>query len=79
LPLQITKQVSSKKCGKIITYGFEWAFHYQFFAAGALMNWICEIFWAAETVFLQFKEQVPFNFENKISAVQLEWKTSRLI
>jgi hypothetical protein len=26
---------------------------------------------AAETVFLQIKEQVPLNFKNKISAVQL--------
>jgi hypothetical protein len=34
---------------------------------------------ATETVFLQFKEQVPFNFKNKISVVQWEWKTSRLI
>jgi hypothetical protein len=33
----------------------------------------------AETGFLLFKEQVPFNFKNKISAVQWEWKTSRLI
>jgi hypothetical protein len=30
----------------------------------------------AETVFLRFKEQVPFNFKNKISAVQWEGKTS---
>jgi hypothetical protein len=34
---------------------------------------------AAETGFLQFKEQVPLNFKNKISAVQWEWKTARLI
>jgi hypothetical protein len=34
---------------------------------------------AAETSFLQFKEQVPFNFKNKISAVQWELKTSLLI
>ncbi len=34
---------------------------------------------ATETGFLQFKEQVPFNIKNKISAVQWEWKTSRLI
>jgi hypothetical protein len=33
----------------------------------------------AETVFLRFKEQVPHNFKNKISAVQWEWKTSQLI
>jgi hypothetical protein len=34
---------------------------------------------AAETGFLRLKEQVPHNFNNKISAVQWEWKTSRLI
>jgi hypothetical protein len=34
---------------------------------------------AADTGFLQFKEHVPFNFKNKISVVQWEWKTSRLI
>jgi hypothetical protein len=31
---------------------------------------------AAETGFLRFKEQVPHNFKNKISAVKGEWKTS---
>jgi hypothetical protein len=31
---------------------------------------------AAETVFLRFKEHIPLNFKNKISAVQWEWKTS---
>jgi hypothetical protein len=35
--------------------------------------------YAAETSFLRFKEQVPFNFLNKMSPVQWEWKTSRLI
>jgi hypothetical protein len=34
---------------------------------------------AAEIGFLLFKEQVPHNLKNKISAVQWEWKTSRLI
>jgi hypothetical protein len=34
---------------------------------------------AAETGFLRFKEQVPHNLNNKISAVQWKWKTSRLI
>jgi hypothetical protein len=29
---------------------------------------------AAETGYLQFKEQVPFQFENKISAVQCKMK-----
>jgi hypothetical protein len=35
----------SGKCRKIITYGFEWAFRYQFFAAGAPSKWISHIFW----------------------------------
>jgi hypothetical protein len=34
---------------------------------------------AVKIGFLRFKEQVPHNFKNKISAVQWEWKTSRLI
>ncbi len=35
--------------------------------------------YAAEIGFLRFKEQVPFNFKNKISAVQCERETFRLI
>jgi hypothetical protein len=74
LPLKITKLVSSWKCGKIISYGFEWASRYQFFAAGVPLNWISHIFWLKplKPVFWGFKEQVPFNFKNKISAVQCE-------
>ncbi len=34
---------------------------------------------AAETGFLQFKEQVPLKFKKEISAVQCERKTFRLI
>jgi hypothetical protein len=34
---------------------------------------------AAEIGFLRFKEQVHLNFKNKISAVQWEWNTPRLI
>jgi hypothetical protein len=34
---------------------------------------------AAETGFLQYKEQVPLKLRNKKFAVQCEWKTSRLI
>jgi hypothetical protein len=37
--------VSSGKCGKIISYGFEWAFRYQLFAADAPLNWMSHIFW----------------------------------
>ncbi len=35
----------SGKCGNIISYKYEWAFRFQFFAAGALLNWISHIFW----------------------------------
>ncbi len=52
------------------TYGFEWAFRYQFFAAGAPLNWISHIFRlkSLKPVFLRFKEQVPFNLrKEKIS------------
>jgi hypothetical protein len=45
LPLKIIEPVSSGKCGKIISYKSEWAFRYQFFAAGAPLNWISHIFW----------------------------------
>jgi hypothetical protein len=45
LPLKVTKSVSSGNCGKIISYGFEWAFRYQFFAADGSLNWISHIFW----------------------------------
>jgi hypothetical protein len=45
LPLKITELVSSGKCGKIISYKSEWALRYQFFAAGAPLNWISHIFW----------------------------------
>jgi hypothetical protein len=81
LPLEITEPVSSRKCGKIISYKSERAFRYQFFAAGAPLNWISHIFWLKplELVFLRFKEQVPLNFKNKISAVQWKWKTSLVI
>jgi hypothetical protein len=44
-PLQITESVSSGKCGKIISYGFEWAFCYQLFAEDTPLNWISHIFW----------------------------------
>jgi hypothetical protein len=30
---------------EIISYKSEWAFRYQFFAAGAPLNWISHIFW----------------------------------
>jgi hypothetical protein len=67
--------------GKPISAISRLASRYQLFAVGAPLKWISHIFWLEplKPVFWQFKEQVPFNFKNKISAVQWEWKTSRLI
>jgi hypothetical protein len=61
LPLQITKPVSSGKCRKFFTYGFEWAFRYQLFAAGAPLNWISHIFWLKplKSVFCDLKSKFP--------------------
>jgi hypothetical protein len=61
LPLQITEPVSSGKCGKIITFGFEWALRYQFFAAAAPLNWISHIFWLKplKPVFWDLKRKFP--------------------
>jgi hypothetical protein len=73
--------VFSGKCGKIISYGFEWAFRYQLFFCGCPIELdkphILAL--AAETGFLLFKEQVPLKFRIEISAVQWERKTFRLI
>jgi hypothetical protein len=44
-PIAATRTGFQKKCGKIMTYEFEWAFFYQLFAAGAPLNWISHIFW----------------------------------
>jgi hypothetical protein len=77
LPPQITEPVSSGKFKKIITYGFEWAFRYQLFAAGAPLNWISHIFWLKplKPVFCNLKSKFSVSLKNKISAVQCEWKT----
>jgi hypothetical protein len=73
--------VFSGKCGKIISYGFEWAFRYQLFCSGRPIEldkpYILAL--AAEISFLPFKEQVPITFILKISAVQCERKTFQLI
>jgi hypothetical protein len=71
LLLQITEPVSSGKCGKIISNGCEWAFGYQFFAAGAPWVWISNICSskATETSFFLFKERILHKFENKKSTV----------
>jgi hypothetical protein len=45
IPLHSTKPVSSRKCGKIIGNECEWAFCYQFFAAGAPCISINHIIW----------------------------------
>jgi hypothetical protein len=72
LPLQITKPVSSGKCGKIITYEFEWAFRYQFFAGGAPFNWISHKFFFlakdAETIFFDLKSKFPL-----ILKIKYQW------
>jgi hypothetical protein len=67
LPLQITEPVSSKKCGKIISYNSEWAFGYQLFAAGAPLNWISHIFWLKplKPVFCDLKSKFPLNLKIK--------------
>jgi hypothetical protein len=61
LPLQVTKSVSSGKCGKIISCGFEWAFRYQFFAAGAPLICISHIFWLKplKPFFCDLKSKFP--------------------
>jgi hypothetical protein len=50
--------------GKIMTYEFEWAFSYQFFAVGSQLNWISHIFW--------FKLLKPFFCEK--SKLSLKYK-----
>jgi hypothetical protein len=49
------------KAGKIISYKSEWAFRYQFFAAGAPLNWISHIFWpkTLKQVFCDLKSKFP--------------------
>jgi hypothetical protein len=71
LPLQITEQVSSRKCGKIISHQCKWAFHYQFSAACALWIGMCQIVLLKplKSFFLFFEEQVTCKIKNKISAV----------
>jgi hypothetical protein len=44
LLLHIREPVSSGKCGKLISHECEWAFRYQFFAAGALWIGISHMF-----------------------------------
>jgi hypothetical protein len=41
--------------------GFEWAFRYQFFAAGAPLNWISHIFWLKplKPFFFYLKSKFP--------------------
>ncbi len=68
LLLQITELVSSGKCGKHVSYECEGAFCYQFLAAKATCMYIAKqhIFAeAADTDFLRFNEQIPFEFTIK--------------
>jgi hypothetical protein len=45
----------------MISYKSEWAFRYQFFAAGAPLNWISHIFWLKplKPVFYDLKSKFP--------------------
>jgi hypothetical protein len=68
LPLQITELVAIRKCGKHVSYKCERAFCYQFSALEATCMYIDKphIFAeAADTDFLRFKEQIPFEFKIK--------------
>ncbi len=70
-----TNESSSGKCRKIISHGgpgCEWARRYQLYVAGAPWYRISHIilYEDAGTGFLWFKEQGPFKFKNKVSAVE---------
>jgi hypothetical protein len=53
----------------MITYGFEWAFRYQFFAVGTPLNWISHIFWLKplKPFFCDLKSKFPLILKIKIS------------
>jgi hypothetical protein len=57
----------------------EWAFRYQFFAAGAALNWISHIFWLKPLKLVLCNLKSKFTFKNKMSVVQCERKTFQLI
>jgi hypothetical protein len=59
LPLQITEPVSSGKCRNIFSYKSEWAFRYQFLAAGIELDKPHILALAAETVFCDLKSKFP--------------------
>jgi hypothetical protein len=65
LPLKITEKVGSKKCGDIISYDFEWAFRYQFFAVEAQCILISHIFQLKrlKRVFCDLKSKFPLNLK----------------
>jgi hypothetical protein len=64
LLLRITEPVSSGKCGKIICRQCEWAFCYQFFAAGTLWIEMSHMF-LFKPLKPFFSKQVPFKFKTK--------------
>jgi hypothetical protein len=68
--LQITEPVSSGKCKEVISYKSEWAFHYQFFAAAAPLNWISHIFWLKplKPFFCKLKSKSPL-----ILKIKYQW------
>jgi hypothetical protein len=56
----------------MIIYGSEWAFRYQFFAAGAPLNWISHIFWLKplKPVLGDLKSKFSLNKKKQISVAQ---------
>jgi hypothetical protein len=67
MPQQIPEPVSSGKYGKIISYEFEWAFHYQFFAGEAPCVLISHIFLLKplKLVICDLKSKFPLNLKVK--------------
>jgi hypothetical protein len=69
LPLQFIESVSSGTFGKIIIHECEWAFSYNFFAAGTLWIEISHIFLfkLLKPVFSNLKSKFPLNLKINIS------------
>jgi hypothetical protein len=80
LPLQIIESVFSMKCGKMISHECEWAFRYQFFAAGALWIGIGQkiLLKPLTLAFCNLKSKFLFNLKINISS-SMERKTYQLI
>jgi hypothetical protein len=74
LPQQFPEQVSSGKCGKIISYESEWAFSYQFFAAEAPHILISHIFLfkPLKLVICNLKSMFPLNLKIKYQRLNVK-------